>query len=160
MKRILLAAVLLVASSAAIADNDIGCGLGTQAMKGQSGVVFKVLGATTNGTFGNQTFGITSGTSGCKQGGAITASHQLNMFAGSNLDKLSVEMAVGQGETLASMASIMGIEKGDQGAYFDMVKSNYSQIFVSDNVTSGQMVTTIYQLMAADQTLAKYAKGA
>ncbi len=48
-----------------LADSDIGCGLGTMVFDGQQGKVYKVLGATTNGTSGNQTFGITFGTLGC-----------------------------------------------------------------------------------------------
>lgn len=159
MKRTLLAATILLGfSSTAIADKDIGCGLGTQVMKGQSGIIFKILGATTNGTSGNQTFGITTGTLGCGQDGVITASNRLNMFTGSNLDKLSAEMAVGQGEALNSMVSIMGIQAADKPTFFHMVKSNYGHIFSSNDVTSGQVLHTVQQLMAADTTLAKYVR--
>ena len=72
---------------------DIGCGLGTQLWAGNEGLVPKVLGATTNGTFGNQTFGITTGTLGCSQEGVITADARLRMFAGANLDNLARDMA-------------------------------------------------------------------
>ena len=52
MKRttIAVAVALLCASAPAMADDDIGCGLGTQLWEGESGLVFKVIGATTNGT--------------------------------------------------------------------------------------------------------------
>ena len=53
----LLAIALLASSSVVMADQDIGCGLGSMVWAGQSGIVPKVLGATTNGTSGNQTFG-------------------------------------------------------------------------------------------------------
>src|SRR5512143_1990 len=60
-----LAVVMLVATSGvAFADPDIGCGLGTQIWTGSKGLAPKVLGATTNGTSGSQTFGISSGTLG------------------------------------------------------------------------------------------------
>jgi len=88
-ERMVLAVVLVLATVApAMADKDIGCGLGTQLWAGKEGLVFKVLGATTNGTLGNQTFGITSGTLGCHQGGVVTADARLQMFAGANMDNL------------------------------------------------------------------------
>ena len=62
MKKLLAVAALaatLPLSNVAMADADIGCGLGTMVFDGKSGKVFKILGATTNGTSGNQTFGIT-----------------------------------------------------------------------------------------------------
>ena len=64
MKKLLAIALLAATANVATADQDIGCGLGSMIMAGQSGPIFKVLGATTNGTFGNQTFGITTGTLG------------------------------------------------------------------------------------------------
>ena len=48
-----------------MAAGDTGCGVGTMIFKGKSGLAPHVLAVTTNGTFGNQTFGMTSGTLGC-----------------------------------------------------------------------------------------------
>ena len=62
---ILTAALTLLAVPAAFAGNTAGCGLGSIIFEGQSGVVMNVLAATFNGTSGNQTFGMTSGTSNC-----------------------------------------------------------------------------------------------
>src|SRR4249920_2973942 len=96
-----LAVVMLVAASgAAFADPDIGCGLGTQIWTGSKGIAPKVLGATTNGTSGSQTFGISSGTIGCHQGGTVTADAKVQIFTGANLDRLARDMAQGGGETL------------------------------------------------------------
>ena len=59
MKKFVAIALLACGSSVALADQDVGCGLGSMLWAGQSGLVPKILAATTNGTFGNQTFGIT-----------------------------------------------------------------------------------------------------
>ena len=73
MKRMIgvLAAAGLLASGFAgevrAGDTDIGCGPGTKIWDGQTGVAPKALGATTNGSFGLQTFGITFGTLGCNR---------------------------------------------------------------------------------------------
>ena len=58
MLRKTIAAVALASApfTSVLADDDIGCGAGTIIWEGQSGLVPKVLGATTNGIFGNQTF--------------------------------------------------------------------------------------------------------
>ena len=50
---------------------DAGCGLGSILFGAKPGFV-QVFAATTNGTFGSQTFGITTGTSNCGGGGGGT----------------------------------------------------------------------------------------
>lgn len=69
MKKILvsIAAVIALSSSAmAGVNSQTGCGLGSIIIKDDSTAIMLALQATTNGTSGNQTFGITSGTLGCK----------------------------------------------------------------------------------------------
>jgi len=62
MKKIIFKAVLLASTlpiaSAIAAPNNVGCGLGSTIFEGESGLVKQVLAVTTNGTSGNQTFGI------------------------------------------------------------------------------------------------------
>lgn len=43
VKKLALAALLATGSSVAMADNDVGCGVGTQVWAGQKGVVPKIL---------------------------------------------------------------------------------------------------------------------
>jgi hypothetical protein len=158
-KTIALATVLLALTAGqALADNDIGCGFGTQLMAGNEGVAPKVLGATTNGTLGNQTFGISSGTLGCKQNGTVTVDARLNMFAGANLDHLAQDMARGQGESLQALADLMQIPDSDKPAFFRFTKAHFGEIFSSDETTAGDMLTSLNGLMAKDATLAVYAK--
>src|SRR6186713_935077 len=61
------------ANAAADGYGPAGCGLGSMIFEPDSGFT-QVFAATTNGTSGNQTFGITSGTSNCDPGAAKTAS--------------------------------------------------------------------------------------
>ena len=66
MKKLYLASALatvLTLSSNAMAIDSTGCGLGSMAWRGQSGTAPQILAVTTNGSFGTQTFGISSGTS-------------------------------------------------------------------------------------------------
>lgn len=156
MKKLLATAVLAGFPLVSMADNNVGCGLGTQIWEGQSGLLPKILAATTNGTFGNQTFGITSGTLGCSSDGVVTASYRASAFAAANIDQLSVDMAVGQGETLDALATIYGIEGSDRVVFFDMAKANYGSIFADTTTEAGQVIASVESLMKADAQLASY----
>ena len=156
-KLLAVTALALAPMMPAQADNDAGCGLGTQMMEGKSGVLYHLLATYTNGLLGNQTFGITSGTLGCDGSGKVTASADLRKFASTNLDQLSVEMAAGEGEALAALASLYGIEAADRDAFYGLTKSNYTTIISSDAVTAGEVLASIHTLMAADARLARYA---
>jgi len=145
-------------STAMAAPNNVGCGLGSTLFDGQSGAGPQILAATTNGTSGNQTFGITSGTLGCDAGGVVQASAAINMFAGANLDTLSRDMSVGQGESLASLAQLMGIKTEDTSTFFTAARMNYGKIFSADDITAGKMLENLYQVMAQQDALAAYAR--
>jgi hypothetical protein len=159
MKRFLLAVLLVVApAGVSFADPDIGCGPGTQIWHGSKGVAPKVLGATTNGSFGMQTFGITFGTLGCHQGGTVTADARVQMFASANLDRLARDMAAGRGETLDAFAQLLGIRDGDRPAFFHFTQVHFADLFASDEVTSTEMLGSLERLMTSDPQFATYTK--
>jgi hypothetical protein len=155
MKRIVLVAVIIVAATVrfAAADSDIGCGLGTQLWEGEKGLVPKVLGATTNGTFGNQTFGITTGTLGCSSEGVITADARLRMFAGANLDNLARDMAQGQGETLDAFGRLMNVQDADKAHFNQFTKAHFGELFADSDATAGEMIASLNRLLAQDPPL-------
>lgn len=158
MKKILAAALLAGMSSVAMADGDVGCGAGTILWAGQSGVIPKILAATTNGTFGNQTFGISTGTLGCQQGGVISSRVRLSMYTGSNIEKLARDMSVGQGESLNVLADLMGVQSQDKAAFFQATRTHFGEIFAPQNETAGQVLTSLEAVMARDTQLAGYVK--
>ncbi|RJX70156.1 DUF3015 domain-containing protein [Vibrio sinensis] len=160
MKKLLAVAALattLPLSNLAMADADIGCGLGTMIFDGKSGKVFKVLGATTNGTFGNQTFGITFGTLGCDGSGTITSSQKLALFIDGNMDNLARDIAKGEGETLATLSEVWGIQESDKAAFNTLAQDNFAEVFKSENVTSEEVFANLNNLVAEDTALTGYA---
>ena len=158
-KQLLIVGIAVLASAGtALADKDIGCGWGTMLWEGQEGVPQKVLGATTNGTFGNQTFGISSETAGCRRSGIIKVDARTTMFAAANVDRLARDMAMGQGESLDTLAYLMGIVPHDQPHFFHLTKTHFGEIFSSDDITAGEMLTNLNGVLAADPQLAKYAR--
>lgn len=157
MMKKLLAIALLASSSVVMADDDVGCGLGTMLFAGQSGIAPKVLAATTNGTYGNQTFGITSGTLGCKSDGVISSRARLGMFMGTNSERLARDMSVGQGEALNVLADLLGVKEQDKSLFFKTTQQHFSSIFAADNKTTGDVLAALQKVLAQDSTLAAYA---
>lgn len=155
-KLIAVAAISLLPFTNAMADQDIGCGLGSMVFDGKEGKVFKVLGATTNGTSGNQTFGITFGTLGCDGTGPVTSSAKLALFIDGNMDNLARDMSKGEGETLATLAEVWGVPAQDQAAFNELAQANFSDVFTSENVTSQSVLENLNNLLAADAQLATY----
>jgi Protein of unknown function (DUF3015) len=153
--------VLALATPAALAQEDetansTGCGLGTMVFEGQKGVAPQVLAVTTNGTSGNQTFGITSGTLGCTQEGVVRPPTKVRMLLMSSLDNLAVDMARGDGETLDSLASLLGIEDQDRPRFFSALQNNFARIFANENVTAEEVLVSMNAVLAEDAVLSRY----
>lgn len=131
-----------------------GCGLGYMLFQGQRGLLPQVLAATTNGTFGSQTFGMTTGTSGCSQDGIVSREHETAVYAQATIENLSQEMAQGQGEHLASLASLMGVPADLQPVFFQLTQQHYATLFPSEQNDAAQMLTALKTILAADPVLA------
>ncbi|BCU64138.1 hypothetical protein F941_02262 [Acinetobacter bouvetii DSM 14964 = CIP 107468] len=153
-KKLALAAVLAAGSTAAFADRDAGCGIGSQVWAGQSGKVPKILAATTNGLFANQLFGITFGTLGCSGTGTVTA--QAVTFTNENSESLARDMAVGQGESLNVLAELLNIKAADKAHFFAVSKANFSKIYAAENASSVQVLASLQSVMAQDNVLKAY----
>ena len=157
MKKTILAVTLLAGSSTAFAatDSGSGCGVGAMIFEGQSGVVPHVLAATTNGTLGNQTFGMTSGTLGCDVDQVISVAAA--DFLDHNMEKVARDMATGSGESLDTLANLMGISARDSSHFKAVTHARFATIFANDNVHSSDVIAALTQVMKQDKVLAKYA---
>ena len=157
-KGLVLAAILGTIPVVSMADNVGNCGWGSKVFDGQSGVVPQSLAVTTNGTFGNQTFGITSGTSGCTQDGTVKSSWMTAMFIDGNRHQLARDMAVGEGETLDALASLIGVEEQDRNLFNQTVKNNYSTIYTSEDASAIDIMSALKLVLSSDVTLARYSE--
>ena len=147
MKKIIAAAAVAAcfSASSAFAVDSTGCGLGSMAWRGQSGVAPQVLAATTNGFFGIQTFGITSGTSGCDPRGRITGGTGVMFaFLEKNLDQFALDASRGKGETIDAIASLMNLpaEQVDKTA-----QENFAVLFPRQNVDALSVSETFASLL-------------
>jgi hypothetical protein len=121
----------------------------------QKSIVPQVLMATTNGTFGSQTFGISSGTSGCTNDGKVVSGHKTTVFAQLNFENLSQEMAQGQGEHLASLATLMGVPAEQHAAFFAMTQERYTSLVKTGEASPVAMVKAINDAIATHPVLAQ-----
>jgi len=159
MKKLIAVLSLAVAFPSAVMaaqDNVGGCGVGSMVFKGQSGVGPQVLAVTTNGISGNQTFGISSGTLGCTQDGAVRSNMKAALFIDSNREQLARDMSVGSGETLASLSHLLGVEAKDQAAFNRLAKDNMARIFTTGSVATEQVIVALREVLASDATLSRY----
>jgi hypothetical protein len=139
-------------------DTGPGCGLGKLAWSDyerQKDIAPQVMMATTNGTFGSTTFGISSGTSGCTNDGKIMGDSKTVMFAELNFENLSQEMAQGQGEHLASLATLMGVPADRHDAFFAMTQERYTALVQAGDTSAVAMVKAINEAIAGHPMLVK-----
>lgn len=143
-------AFALSAPAHAAAYGDAGCGLGSIVFGDSTGFV-QVLAATTNGLFGSQTFGITSGTSNCG-GGGDTAQARAKAFVETNRQAIAKDIAKGGGETIASLAEIAGCT--DAAKVGATLQGRYTTIFPDASVSDGMVGDAVLQTLETTPELA------
>jgi hypothetical protein len=127
-----------------------GCGLGSLIIENND--FTQVFAATSNGTAGSQTFGITTGTSNCTKDGVVKNEKAQEVFVHMNYNSLEKEMAVGKGEKLNALATLVGCSKNVNG-FSEFAKANYSKLFSSNNGDPSILLSSLKQEMSKDVTL-------
>jgi Protein of unknown function (DUF3015) len=138
------------------AASSSGCGVGTILFEGQKGPAPQILAATTNGSLGNQTFGITTGTLGCEKDGVVRSPTKVRMLMISSLDNLATDVARGDGETLESLAALMDVAPQDKARFFASLQGDFGRIFPSEDVTVDEVIVSINAVLAEDAVLQRY----
>jgi hypothetical protein len=137
-----------VKSASGGAYGPAGCGLGSIIFSPDSGFT-QVFAATTNGTSGNQTFGITSGTSNCD--GTAGGSKSAKAFVQTNRAALAKDIARGKGETISGLSELMSCS--NSGAVGAKLQKRFRSIFPSTRATDEQVSDSIVQVLSSDPTL-------
>lgn len=152
---IAFAAVLVSISGAALAQSGpsrpygpAGCGLGSVILGNNPGFV-QVFAATTNDTFGTQTFGITSGTSNCINPTPGMASAR--SFSETNRAAMSKDIARGRGETIATLTTLGGCK--DPAAVGASLQKNFRRVVPSAEVSDRAFGSNVVEVLASDASL-------
>ncbi|RUM62553.1 MAG: hypothetical protein DSZ03_06500 [Sulfurimonas sp.] len=142
MKKIIVSVIAVLALgtvASATVNNQTGCGLGSQLIKDDSSAVMLAIQATLNGT-GTQTFGITSGTSGCTKT-KLVMNERAAEFVASNMDQLAKDVAVGKGESVDTLAELLEVQ--DKVTFAASLQSNYNAIYTSKNAKMADVLDNI-----------------
>jgi hypothetical protein len=160
MKRLLPFAVVFAlfafAAGSAFAvsqsHENVGCGLGTMIWQGRAdgSSLFQAFQATTNGTFGSQTFGVTSGTSECRQPSKFVSNERLKEFVVANMDNLAKDIAQGRGETLDAFADLMQVPAEKRPEFYRKLQMNFARIFTSEDVVLANVVDNVATVSSAN----------
>ena len=150
-KNLLLGGVLglvMMASTPSFAiDSTGGCGLGSMAWKGHSGIIPQVLAMTTNGIFLN-TVGVTLGTSGCDPNGRVTGGTGKLVLAviENNMEQFAMDASRGNGETIETIAGILDVDSKELGA---KAQQHFAYLFTDENVEAVDLTLKIMELANA-----------
>ena len=151
MKKILgtmaVLSVVCLAGTAHAVDSSGGCGLGSMAWRGQSGVIPQSLAITTNSWFSN-TIGVTMGTSGCDPNGRVTGGtgRMTLAFLQDNMEQFAMDAAAGRGETIETLAGILNVDSETLG---QEVQQNFAYIFPNDNVEAADVALKVMEIAKA-----------
>lgn len=137
-------------SANAAYDSNTGCGLGNMLFKeiGQDKTLFQVFAVTTNGIFGNQTFGITSGTLGCSQPSKFVQNEKLEKFVADNMDSIAQDIASGRGEAVSTLAEMMEVPANDRAAFYSLLQANFNNIYTSSSVQYSEVIDNIIKVVS------------
>lgn len=150
MKFLLASVIFFGTSSIAVAQP--GCGVGAMIWKGQSGIVPHVLAATTNGA-ASQTVSMTFGIVGCSTNERIQSMAMLMDARGS---AIAADISRGEGENLEAMAAALKIPEAERAAFYSVLHENFTTIFPSADVRTGDSVNAIVAILEKDSALSKY----
>ncbi|MBM9575977.1 DUF3015 domain-containing protein [Leptospira sp. 201903070] len=129
-----------------------GCGLGSTIISGNG--ITQIFASTTNGTSGNQTFGITTGTSNCTADGIVKVEKAQEMFISVNYESLEQEMALGKGEKLDSFAKLLGCDAGSVSRFGKLTKDKFSSLIKQDT-TPSLLLSAVKSEIKGDASLSK-----
>ena len=135
---------LALTSTAGAVDSTGGCGLGSMAWRGQSGIIPQSLAITTNSWFSN-TIGVTLGTSGCDPNGRITGGtgRMTLAFLQDNMEQFAMDAAAGKGETIDTLAGILDVDSEKLGKN---IQQNFAYIFPNDNVEVAEVTIKVMDI--------------
>jgi len=162
--RIMLALAVLLSSASALAQSktekdlrqgiqgtghygSAGCGLGSMAFGNQPGGI-QIIAATLNGICGNQTFGITFGTSNCQPG---LFAEGTKSFVEANREALAKDIARGEGEAIGALTVINRC--ANSRAVGAALQARFGAIFPTEDAPSDHVTGAILEALHGNAAL-------
>lgn len=153
MNKLIASVVLASASTVAFANGPAGCGLGTAVVFPDANEWHEHVMASVTNQSASQSVSMTSNFLNCDSANGPLKLAQA--FMEDNMDQLAADVARGEGETLAALAEVIGVEAQDTAAFNRTLQSNFDNLF-STEATSGSAYEAMKAAMASDVALQKY----
>ena len=125
-----------------------GCGLGSLVLGHVPGKA-QILAVTTNNIYGNQTSGITSGTSNCTEYGHEEYALTID-YINANKQNILVDIARGEGEALKGLATLYGCKNHKS---FSAALKFEKHPFLNAKQTGSKFHETVLSIMQSNQGL-------
>ncbi len=97
----------------------------------------------------------TSSTSPGSDSSESAKKEQALVFSKMNLERIKTDMAVGGGEHLTSLATLMEIPAHNQQEFSALTKSNFSTLFISEQTTAEELLARLDNELSAKPGLLK-----
>ena len=94
--------------------------------------------------------GSSASSGGSSSAGFMNRQQQMTEFAKANLERLKQDMAAGQGEYLASLATLLDIEPQRQPEFFALTQSRFTALFPHQQTTATEMLAALDRELRAD----------
>lgn len=107
-------------------------------------------------TFQNTTAASSKFTSSTSPGGGPSKSaarEQALAFSRVDLERIKTDMAMGGGEHLSSLATLMGIPAQNQQEFFALTKADFSTLFSSEQTTAEELLARLEDELRANPEL-------
>ena len=111
-----------------------------------SGMLFGACSMTTEPTESSSDF--TSSTSS-NSSSQPKPEQKAKAFTSDNFARLKEDMALGRGEHLASLATLLGIAENHQAEFFALTKEKFSSLVSSEQITADEMFAALNQELLA-----------
>ena len=79
----------------------------------------------------------------------------MKVFAATNFENVSQDMARGEGEHLTSLATLMGVPEDQQAEFFTLAQDNYTTLIQSGETTPVAMLKALHDAMETHPVLAQ-----
>ena len=135
-------------SYAATVAVDCGCGLGKELIGEKEGLGWTILGTSLNGTSGNQTFGMSSGTLGCSKPEKFVMNERMDIFVADNMDSLAVDIATGNGENLDALMELAQVSGSEKATACEALQANFDTIYPTATVENTDVAQSIRGILA------------
>ena len=94
--------------------------------------------------------GSSASSGGTSSAAFMDRQQQIAEFAKINLERLKQDMAAGQGEYLASLATLLGIDPSRQPEFFAFTQNRFGALVPNDRTTAAEMLATLNRELRAD----------